>query len=202
MNWAHLCLGELVRLGYIHTVLTTNFDQLVLEGILRTSVRPVIADGIESLNRISGRPNTPQVVHLHGSMQTYSPRNSRTAVVETRSNLAFQGTLYGLLRDAHLLVVVGYAGGEEGVMQLLIEAAARLPEMVVYWCIRARPFRRMQSCSRISSAADHTNSSSPTVTRIGSSLTSWRVWGSVPTVDAGSGSAPKWTGGLYRRDNE
>ena len=35
INWAHLCLGELIRERYIHTVLTTNFDQLVLESIAR-----------------------------------------------------------------------------------------------------------------------------------------------------------------------
>jgi len=50
INWAHLCLGELVDRQYVHTVLTTNFDQLVLEGVIRTGQIPVIADGVESLN--------------------------------------------------------------------------------------------------------------------------------------------------------
>jgi tetratricopeptide (TPR) repeat protein len=138
VNWAHLCLGELVRRGYVHTVLTTNFDQLVLQGILRTGVLPVIADGIESLNRISSQPQLPQVVHIHGSMHTYNPRNSRTAVVETQSDLGLQGSMYTLLKDANVLVVLGYAGGEEGVMQLLIQAAEKLPDTVIYWAIRGQ----------------------------------------------------------------
>src|SRR5262245_50544331 len=29
INWAHVCLGELIRRRYVHTVLTTNFDHLV-----------------------------------------------------------------------------------------------------------------------------------------------------------------------------
>jgi hypothetical protein len=29
LNWAHVCLGHLVDRRYVHTVLTTNFDQLV-----------------------------------------------------------------------------------------------------------------------------------------------------------------------------
>ena len=91
INWAHVCLGELVRRGYIHTVLTTNFDQLVLQGIIRTGLLPVIADGIESLTRISSRPEHPQVVHLHGSMHTYSPRNSLRAVKETKQDLSLEG---------------------------------------------------------------------------------------------------------------
>ena len=49
LNWAHACLGELVHLGYVHTVLTTNFDQLVLQGIFRTGDMPVTADGLEAL---------------------------------------------------------------------------------------------------------------------------------------------------------
>ena len=53
LNWAHSCLGHLVKERYIHTVLTTNFDQLVLQGIIRTGIMPVVADGLESLTRIS-----------------------------------------------------------------------------------------------------------------------------------------------------
>src|SRR5690348_11670541 len=66
LNWAHACLGELVDQRYVHTVLTTNFDQLVVQGIIRTGLLPVTADGLEALNRITGKPRHPQVVHLHG----------------------------------------------------------------------------------------------------------------------------------------
>jgi tetratricopeptide (TPR) repeat protein/NAD-dependent SIR2 family protein deacetylase len=136
INWAHLCLGELVRRGYIHTVLTTNFDQLVLQGIISTGLLPVVADGLESLTRVSSRPNKPQVVHLHGSMHTYSPRNSMTSVNETEQELSMVGMLYNLLKDSTMLVVVGYGGGEEGVMRLLIDAARHFNNMVVYWAMR------------------------------------------------------------------
>lgn len=135
INWAHLCLGELVERGYIHTVLTTNFDQLVLEGIIRTGILPVIADGIESLTRIDSIPNTPQVVHLHGSMHTYNMRNSAADVLETERELALNGMLYTLLRECSTLVVIGYAGGEEGVMKVLLEVAKSLPNLVVYWIL-------------------------------------------------------------------
>jgi hypothetical protein len=78
INWAHVCLGELVKRGYIHTVLTTNFDQLVLQGIIRTGLLPVIADGIESLSRVSSRPQHPQVVHLHGSAHVTAEEQLRS----------------------------------------------------------------------------------------------------------------------------
>jgi tetratricopeptide (TPR) repeat protein len=133
INWAHLCLGELVNQHYIHTVLTTNFDQLVLEGIIQTGILPVVADGVESLTRVSGKPYSPQVVHLHGSMHTYHPLNSSSAVKETAGKLPFSNALYKLLSDSSLLVVVGYAGGEEGVMSVLIESAKNLQDKVIYW---------------------------------------------------------------------
>jgi tetratricopeptide (TPR) repeat protein len=145
INWAHVCLGELVNRGYIHTVLTTNFDQLVLQGIIRTGLLPVIADGIESLTRISSRPQHPQVVYLHGSMHTYSPRNSLRAVKETREDLSFEGTLYNLVKDCSMLVVIGYGGGEEGVMDLLKDAARQFQNLVIYWVMHEESFELLSN---------------------------------------------------------
>jgi tetratricopeptide (TPR) repeat protein len=133
INWAHLCLGELVKQGYIHTVLTTNFDQLVLEGIIRTGILPVVADGVRSLTRVSSEPLHPQVVHLHGSMHTYDPLNSASSLKETGSDIEVAAAIYTLLRDSDVLVVIGYAGGEEGVMSLLVDASRRLQNNMIYW---------------------------------------------------------------------
>jgi SIR2-like domain len=133
LNWAHACLGELVHLRYVHTVLTTNFDQLILQGIIRTGELPVIADGLEALNRIVGKPRRPQVVHLHGSMHTYNLRNSRAALNETRQDTGATAMIMTLLQQCDHLVVVGYGGGEEGIMELLGEAARALPQLVIYW---------------------------------------------------------------------
>lgn len=133
LNWAHACLGELVALRYVHTVLTTNFDQLVLQGVIRTGVLPVTADGLEALNRITGKPRRPQVVHLHGSMHTYNLRNSRAALNETSQDSGALSMIHSLLQQCDLLVVVGYSGGEEGIMKLLSEATRTMPQLVIYW---------------------------------------------------------------------
>lgn len=139
INWAHLCLGELVHQRYVHTVLTTNFDQLVLEGIIRTGVLPVVADGVDSLARISGSPTHPQVVHLHGSRHAYRLLNGSTAVYGTQHHPGMQAAFYALLRQSSLLVVIGYAGGNEGVMKLLAEIAKQndLSDSVIYWVLHS-----------------------------------------------------------------
>ncbi len=148
MNWAHACLGALVQQRYVHTVLTTNFDQLALEGIVRAGITPVVADGLESLTRISPTPAWPQVVHLHGSMHTYDLRNSPTALTETGDDRSLHTVMMSLLKQATVLVVVGYAGGEEGVMSLLQYAARTIPRMVVYWVAYERSYREFSPRAR------------------------------------------------------
>ena len=140
LNWSHACLGALVQHRFIHTILTTNFDQLALQGITRAGITPVVADGLESLIRISPSPAWPQIVHLHGSMHTYDLRNSSAAITETESDRNLQTTMMSLLKQSTILMVVGYAGGEEGVMSLLQYAAKNIPRLVVYWVAHERSY--------------------------------------------------------------
>ena len=133
INWTHMVLGHMVAQRYVSTVLTTNFDQLVLQGIILAGVLPVVADGVESLSRIDPNPSTPQVVHLHGSLHTYQMRNSKRDVQEIASNSMVISALTGLLHEATALVVVGYAGGEEGIMHVLGNAVRDLGTKNVFW---------------------------------------------------------------------
>jgi hypothetical protein len=133
INWAHASLGELVFRRYVHTVLTTNFDQLVLQGIVRTGYWPVIADGLESVNRIVGGPKRPQVVHMHGSMHTYNLRNSKASIAATEDDKGTVSMIHNILQQSNLLVVVGYGGGEKGIMRLLQDAATDMPQLVIFW---------------------------------------------------------------------
>lgn len=133
INWAHLCLGELISSHFVHTVLTTNFDQLVLEGTVYAGVFPVIADGIEALSRIDPRPKHPQVVHIHGSRHAYRLLNSSKDVAATADSAAAQGAIFSLIQQAPFLVIAGYAGGEEGIMSLLIKAVTELGRKDIYW---------------------------------------------------------------------
>ena len=148
LNWAHACLGALVKYRYVHTVLTTNFDQLALQGIIRSGITPVVADGLESLTRISPSPAWPQIVHLHGSMHTYDLRNSAAAIRETGNDRNLQTTMMSLLKQSTILMVVGYAGGEEGVMSLLQHAAINIPRMVVYWVAHEGSYLDLSSRAR------------------------------------------------------
>ena len=48
--------------------------------------------------------------------------------------------MMSLLKQSTILVIVGYAGGEEGVMRLLQYAAENIPRMVIYWVAYERSY--------------------------------------------------------------
>lgn len=133
INWSHLVLGELVAKGYFNTVLTTNFDQLVLSGMVRAGVIPVVCDGLESLNRIDGAPRHPQLIEIHGSRHTYLLRNDSADVSAVQNDASAIAAIQSLLHHAHAIVVVGYGGREDGLMNLLVKAGEIYPDKNIFW---------------------------------------------------------------------
>lgn len=133
INWAHLCLGELVQRGLVSTVLTTNFDQLVLRGMAIAGILPVVSDDIGSLNRLSGLPSHPQLIEIHGSRHTYRLRNSPEEVADMAKYPSAIGAIRHLVREARVIIVVGYGGREAGVMDLLVSASRDYPDKRIYW---------------------------------------------------------------------
>lgn len=114
-------------------MLTTNFDPLIMRGTMLAGAVPAMADGIDTLLNISAHPAYPQVVHLHGSMHNYRMLNTRKTVAGAKHRKELSISLGSLLQESHLLIVVGYRGAEEGVMDILIDAAKSLPGKPIYW---------------------------------------------------------------------
>ncbi len=56
--------------------------------------------------------------------------------------------IHTLLQQCDLLVVVGYGGGEEGVMELLRQAAETLPQLVIYWVTYEKGIDRLSPRTR------------------------------------------------------
>ena len=135
INWAHLCLGELAKQKLVSTVITTNFDQLVLAGLVRSGVLPVVCDGIESLTRIRGAPRHPQLIELHGSRHTYRLRNAPEELAALLNDAQAIAAIESLFQELRVLVVVGYGGREPGVMDLLINAAKHFTDKRLFWVL-------------------------------------------------------------------
>jgi hypothetical protein len=135
INWSHLVIGEIVAAGIASTIVTTNFDQLVLSGMVRAGVIPVVCDGLESLNRIDGSPTHPQLIEIHGSRHTYLLRNAPDDVASLQQDPGAIAAVQSLFHHAHAVVVVGYGGRETGLMDLLIKAGQAYPDKHLYWIL-------------------------------------------------------------------
>jgi hypothetical protein len=136
LNWSHLCLGELVRHRDISTIITTNFDQLTLRGLVQGGIVPSVSDGLESLNRVDSSLRFPQLIELHGSRHTYMLRNSKADVAAVKSSATAANMLSTLFGNSRLFVVVGYAGRETGVMDLLVAAGRQYTDHEIVWVAR------------------------------------------------------------------
>ena len=132
-------MADLMDRKLICTILTTNFDTVLSEWCSRNS-RPHHVDIIQTVSdytKLSTRPRYPQIIYLHGSVEHYTDKNSRTEINDALDD-ELVSRLLPLLRD-HPLIVIGYRGAEPSVMQHLlinhvVEAAGY--RHGIYWCAR------------------------------------------------------------------
>lgn len=133
INWSHLAIGALVKRGYFSTVISTNFDQLALRGMIASDVMPIICDGPDTLNRISPAPVAPQLIEIHGSRHSYMLRNTPASVGQLANDQNVIGVLSRLFQNVHSLLVVGYGGREDGFMNALISVADHFSTKDIFW---------------------------------------------------------------------
>jgi NAD-dependent SIR2 family protein deacetylase len=131
-------LAELVAKGWVRTVLTANFDDLVYQSC-RALPGAALIEAIKSpfeMHLVSSDPAVPQVVHVHGTVEHYTDCNLQDETQTMHPDVKV--AINPLLKD-HPLVVVGYRGAEPSVMKDLLldgsSAAGNYPHGI-YWCTR------------------------------------------------------------------
>lgn len=134
----YLRLVELMHLGRVNIVLTTNFDECLLNA--RTEInRPHHIDDVRTPSeyiKISATPSYPLLVYLHGDVNNYSDKNVVEEVEKMDRQLVAK--LIPILKD-HPLVVIGYRGAEASIMQHLLLNNVKQAEGYkngIYWCLR------------------------------------------------------------------
>jgi hypothetical protein len=139
INPGYKHLAEMVQRGLCWTILTGNFDHLIVDSF--RALQPPLRDIIE-INKTADDlvrfniNNRRQVVYLHASVEYYRDRN---LVEETqRLDEALVKKLRPLLASSPL-VVIGYRGYEPSIMKHLLEGGikecAGYPQGI-YWCLR------------------------------------------------------------------
>ena len=129
-------LVKLVENNFINTIFTTNFDDLINEAFYRYSyVRPIVCAHDSSITSITITSSRPKIIKLHGD---YLYDDIKSTLRETESlNDNMKNKFIEFAKD-HGLVVVGYAGNDRSIMDILTMLLQR-PDYFkygIYWCIR------------------------------------------------------------------
>jgi hypothetical protein len=129
-------LIRLVNEGCFNTIFTTNFDDLINEAFHQFSdVRPLVCAHDSSISSITVTSKRPKIVKLHGD---YLFDDIKSTLRETESlEDNTKKKVIEFARD-HGLIVVGYAGHDRSVMDVLQYLLKQDDYFKhgVYWCAR------------------------------------------------------------------
>jgi hypothetical protein len=143
-------LAELMHIGLIDTVLTTNFDNCLYDASVQ--VRKQLTHIIKTpsdLSQLSYTPRYSQLVYLHGSVEHYTDQNLNEETRNLNSDLVTK--IKPLLKDRPL-VIIGYRGFETSVMQDLFLNNIIYTNSFhqgIYWCLLKREVDRIDSDSSV-----------------------------------------------------
>lgn len=126
---------KLVRHGYLNTIFTTNYDDLVNEAFYQYSdMRPIVCAHDSSVSSITVASKRPKVIKLHGD---YLYDDIKSTLRETESlEDNIKNKFVEFCKD-YGLIVVGYGGCDRSVMDVL-SYLLKLDDYIktgIYWCL-------------------------------------------------------------------
>jgi len=128
LNWAHLCIAQLIKHGYIHRVLTTNFDPLIVRACALLGVFPAIYDFAVSQHFKPAFIPTPAIFYLHGQHTGFVLMNTEE---EVRKHSALLAPVFEDAGQGRVWLTVGYSGENDPVFQHLVKVSEF--EYNLYW---------------------------------------------------------------------
>lgn len=150
-SWGYAYLASLMKERMFNVVFTTNFDDLLNDACYNftTTLRPMVCahdSAVTSVRVISARP---KIVKLHGDYLYDSIKNTSTELQSLAANMRDK---FAEFAKQYGLVVLGYSGSDQSVMDLL-DVLVRSDNYFrngIYWCIRKGtcPGRRLQQLLR------------------------------------------------------
>jgi len=125
-------LPLLANAGIVRTVWTTNFDGLIGRACAAADVISVEV-GIDTVNRATRQhvEGELRIVSLHGDFRYDELKNTTDELQHQEAE--FRREFLHELRD-HDLIVVGYSGRDQSLMDILVEAYSELYPSRLYWC--------------------------------------------------------------------
>jgi len=129
-----MCLSVLVEEKKVNTVWTTNFDDLIERAISKMDISCQVVSPENSKSVQNFRSDIPTVVKLHGDFRYDALQNTDSELQRLEENLHNYFLSSSSQRG---LLVVGYSGSDESVLQTLEKALEKpntFPKGLV-WCI-------------------------------------------------------------------
>lgn len=130
LGYKLLCL--LAESGLTDTIFTTNFDNLVARAASNFKITP-IEIGIDSQNRLSRQrsPKDLYCISLHGDYRYDDLKNTEKEVQEQEKALCEHLVEYATNNP---LIVCGYSGRDQSIMNCLLDAYTKKGSGEIYWC--------------------------------------------------------------------
>jgi hypothetical protein len=119
---AHLAIAELMQKGIVNGVLTTNFDSLMEYAVVQVCNRVPCTILFNELPEFLRKDSLrPKVLKLHGDYLFGNIQNLERELSLVKNSMREKLRLYAY---EETLVIAGYSGGDDSVMQVFEELAA------------------------------------------------------------------------------
>ncbi|MFD2235451.1 SIR2 family protein [Phaeospirillum tilakii] len=141
INWSHICLGQLAYEKLLSTVITTNFDRLVVRGMVYAGVVSLVCDDMQNINKITENQDVPQVIEVHGSYFSYNLAN-KNADIKNKWKI-FSGCFESIYKSSDALIFIGFSGSDKSIMKFICEASEKYQDVPIYWVFYEKEWREV-----------------------------------------------------------
>lgn len=125
-------IALLHEIGMVHSIWTTNFDNLAASALIKNSITciDITLDNVDRIFRPYSKSET-LLIGLHGDYK-YGQLKNTTDELRTQDQ-TLRNQFMSYLNDKHL-IVFGYSGRDESVMETLEKAYSEKGSGRLYWC--------------------------------------------------------------------
>ncbi len=132
----YMYLAGLINAGKFNRILTTNFDDLLTDALVKYyGIKPINCAFDSAVTSFSNTSLRPKIIKLHGDFLYENIRNTDDELVTLGKNM--EDKMIEMCEDRGL-IVVGYSGDDESVMTPITENLRRNKKFLtkgIHWCL-------------------------------------------------------------------
>jgi hypothetical protein len=135
-TFGYLYLAGLVAENRVNRILTTNFDDLLHDALMKYyDIKPIVCSFDSAVAGIRVASQRPKIIKLHGDFLFDNIRNMKHELKGLDANM--EEKMYEMCKDSGM-IVVGYSGGDESVMAPIRDMIRKTDylNMGLHWCIQ------------------------------------------------------------------